>query len=245
MKVLTLDFGNTHAHAALFVNNDLVEAGVLGDVFGWLQQRQLSYGEVSGVLSSVKNYDEELAEHLKEGLLIDRVKDYWKGQKFAGMPVHYAQTLGEDRLIAAWYCFKVLKKPLLHISSGTFFTLDIIDAEGFQGGFILPGLSHQLNSLNQGAQLAVEEINPSTDLLTLARAAQTTEEALQGIFVSYAQLILKLTQRYNLEEILINGGAASLTERLVKPLLPGLKTSVQPNLNHHALYEWYRRNICL
>jgi len=245
VNVLTLDFGNTHAHAALFVQHELVESGVLDDVFTWLKKRQLTYGEVSGVLCSVKNYDNELSEHLKEGLLIDGVKDYWKGQKFAGMPVHYANTLGEDRLIAAWYCFKVLKKPVLHISSGTFFTVDIIDAEGFQGGFILPGLSHQLDSLNLGAQLSVGAVNPSPDTLTLSRAAQTTEEALQGIFISYAQLILKLTQRYNLEEILINGGAAEQTHQLIKPLLTSLKLSTQPHLNHHALYEWYRRNICL
>ncbi len=245
MNVLTLDFGNTSAHAALFVHHELVEAGVLADVFSWLEKRKLTYGEVSGVLSAVKSYDEELAGHLKEGLLIDRVKDYWKGQKFAGMPVNYSNTLGEDRLIAAWYCFKILKKPLLHISSGTFFTIDIIDADGFQGGFILPGLSHQLEALNRGAQLSVTEVHPSTETLTLARAAQNTEEALQGIFVSYAQLILKLTQRHNLEEIIINGGAAEQTQRLIKPLISSLKISTQPELNHHALYEWYRRNICL
>ncbi len=245
MNVLTLDFGNTHPHAALFVQGELVESGNLSDVFKWLQQRKLSYGEVSGVLSSVKSYDDELEEHLKEGLLLDRVKDYWKGSKFAGMPVHYAQTLGEDRLIAAWYCYKVIKKPVLHISSGTFFTVDIIDHEGFQGGFILPGLSHQLEALNRGEQLSVSEINPSKDILTLLRAAGTTDEALQGIFISYAQLILKLTQRFNLEEVIINGGALTQTRDFLQPLLSEIKISTQPDLTHHALYEWYRRNICL
>lgn len=245
MNVLTLDFGNTTAHAALFMNGELAESGELSNAFDWLEKRNLTYGEVSGVLCSVKSYDEELAEHLKEGLLIDRVQDYWKGQKFAGMPVNYTATLGEDRLIAAWYCFKVLKNPLLHINSGTFLTIDIIDQDGLQGGYILPGLGLQVEALNRGEKLAIESIAPDKTVLTLSDLPHSTDQALQAIFVAYAHFVQKLTQRFNLEKIVINGGAGEKALELLKPLLPGVEISFQEDLNHHALYEWYRRNICL
>ena len=182
---------------------------------------------------------------MKEGLLIDRVEDYWKGQKFAGMPVNYTTTLGEDRLIAAWYCFKVLKNPVLHINSGTFFTIDIIDQDGLQGGYIIPGLGLQLEALNRGEKLSIESIETDKTVLNLSDVPHSTEQALQGIFVAYAHFIQKLTQRFNLSSLIINGGTGEKALELLKPLLPGLEISFRKDLNHHALYEWYRRNICL
>ena len=54
MNLLTLDFGNTHAHAALFRSGKQVELGVLADVEGWLKKYDLTFGDVSSVISEAE-----------------------------------------------------------------------------------------------------------------------------------------------------------------------------------------------
>ncbi len=244
MNLLTFDFGNTRAHAALFRQGELKEAGELKDVEGWLAKHQLTFGDVSGVISQVKSYDEEMEPLLKQGLLCERIKDYWRGDKFAGMPVNYAKTLGEDRLIQAYGVFKKFQTPTLVIDAGSFLTVDVVTNEGFQGGYILPGLKLLRTTLTSGAQLqepSFKGIEPK--LLTGEMLPHTTPEALEAGMLAYAALIQRLLVRWGITQVLISGGDASLVQAALKPLARELPLQLEPHLVHWSLFEWYRRNI--
>lgn len=244
MNLLTLDFGNTRAHAALFKHGKQAEIGVLADVDGWLKKHNLTFGEVSGVISQVKSYSEDMEPLLKQGLLCERIQDYWKGQRFAGMPVHYAQSLGEDRLIQAWWAFKNIKAPVLVIDAGTFFKIDVINPEGFQGGHILPGLKLLGENLSQGEQLrSVEFSGIEKNLLTGEALPHTTADALQSGAIAYAALIQRLLLRWGITQIVISGGDSERVEAFLRPLAPELPFQRRADLVHWALLDWYQRNI--
>ncbi len=243
MILLALDFGNTHAHATLYRHGALLRRGVLADVNAWLTELGLSYGEVAGALVKVKSYDVELAPHLEQGLLCERVADYWRGERFAGMPVHYAKSLGEDRLISAWWAYKELKKPVLLINAGTFLTIDVVNEEGFQGGFILPGLHALLAPLAGGAQLFTPPLSIAGALVRGEALPQQTEDALQGVVLAVLALVQRLCLRWNVQETLLTGGSAEALAPALKALLHELPLTQREDLVTWALHEWYRRNI--
>jgi pantothenate kinase type III len=244
LNLLTLDFGNSKAHAALFRHDKLVASGLVSDIESWLKEFKLTFGEVAGVLSQVKSYDHELDPFLKQGLLCERIKDYWKGQKFAGMPVHYAQSLGEDRLIQAWWTFKNFKTPTLIIDAGSFLTLDVVTSEGFLGGHILPGLKLLNEDLTQGAQLkSISFESLESQLLSTQSLPHTTEDALGGVAVAYAALIQRLVMRWGIAQVLISGGDCEKIHQMLKPQFPELELHKRADLVHYSLLEWYKRNI--
>lgn len=244
MILLTLDFGNSSAHAALYRHGQQLAHGELSHVPQWLAAHKLTFGEVAGVLSQVKAYDTELKALMHQGLLIERIYDYWKGQMFAGMPVRYAQSLGEDRLIAAWWVFKEFKKPVLVIDAGSFLTVDVVNAEGFQGGFILPGVKLLGETLATGAQLAPQTFEDlKSEITTASDLPHTTADALQGAAVAYALLIQKLLVRWGIQEIILTGGNANIVAAWLKPLAHEIPLTVKSDLVHWSLHEWYRRNI--
>ncbi len=244
MNLLTLDFGNTRAHAALFQRGDLIAQGELSQVTDWLTAHHLTFGEVSGVLAQVKPYDQELQPLLQQGLLCERIKDYWKGQKFAGMPVHYTHTLGEDRLLLAYWAFKEFKTPTLVISAGSYVTLNVVTLEGFQGGHILPGLKLLSEDLQLGEQLSAGHFTGiEKNLLTSESLPQGTPEALQGAAMAYAALVQRLTVRWGIRQVVVSGGDCAVVADFLKPLTPELPFHVRPDLVHWALLTWYQRNI--
>ncbi|MFP5387285.1 MAG: type III pantothenate kinase, partial [Bacteriovoracia bacterium] len=113
--LITLDFGNTNPHAGLFQKAqekwELVKVVPLNELQIYLGQLGMSAHNSSVVVCEVKAREDEIQKLQEQGFLVTRVKDYWRGTKFAGMPVHYAKTLGEDRLIEAFYCYKKEKTP--------------------------------------------------------------------------------------------------------------------------------------
>lgn len=243
MNLLTLDFGNTHAKAALFRHGILNEIGLISNVHSWLEKHSLTFGEVQAVLSQVKAYDDLLTPMEHQGLLVDRVKTYWRGERFAGLKVNYTQTLGEDRLLLSYWAWKNLQGPSLVISAGTFFTIDVIN-EGLEGGFILPGLQILNDSLVQGEQLHLNNWSDiSKDLLSGQALPHDTNEALSGGAVAYAALIQRLLVRWSPAQIVICGGNTNQVESWMKSLSPTLQLHARPDLVHYALLDWYQRNI--
>jgi type III pantothenate kinase len=246
VNVLTLDFGNTRPHAALFRNDQLTESGLVSDISGWMHKHSLGFGDVSAVLSEVRQYNDQLDPLIKEGLLIDRVKDYWKGEKFAGMPVRYEKSLGEDRLIAGWWAYRSKELPVMVIDAGSFITVDVITSDGFQGGHILPGFQLWQQMIDSGEKLnATKAHGLKPEIITLQELPHETAQAIQGLWTAYAQLIEKSMLRFNMKSVLLTGGDSERLQRILNPLLPHVQIQVEKNLQHLALYEWFRRNISL
>ena len=177
----------------------------------------MSANNSSLVLSEVKAREEELQPLQEQGFLLTRVKDYWRGLRFAGMPVNYAQTLGEDRLIQAWYIYKQKKIPTLLIDAGTFTTMDVISTKGFEGGYIIPGFATYSSTFLKGEQLK----ETGLDSAVSASLPHATAEAMRDSYFAFAALAQRLITEHQIERVILTGGRSSFWKeiRLINSLI--------------------------
>lgn len=241
--LVTLDFGNTNPHAGLFQKNqndwELIKVVPLNELPIYLTQLDMSAHNSSVVLCEVKSREEEVAKLQEMGFLVTRVKDYWRGTRFAGMPVNYAKTLGEDRLIEAFYCYKKYKAPTLVIDAGTFVTMDVVTGDGFLGGYIIPGLEAYFSAYQKGEQL---QSVPLEMHLTHKLPSQTAE-AITESYSAFSTLARKLIADHKVERIIITGGRTALWEGLFQEEAQGLIVESCPDLIHSALHYWFTTQI--
>lgn len=241
--LITIDFGNTNPHAGLFQKTQtdwqLIKIVPWKEVPLYLTQLNMTPDNSSLVLCEVKAREEELTPLQHQGFLLTRVKDYWRGNKFAGMPVNYARTLGEDRLIQAFYAYKKIKENVLLIDAGTFVTMDVITREGFQGGYIIPGMEAYFSNFQKGEQLKAVEMDKNISL-TLPQA---TSEAMRDSYSAFAALALKLVSQHNLQKILLTGGDSALWKKIFDELHLSVVVQEDPGLIHWALQFWMTTQI--
>ena len=242
LGLITLDFGNTNPHAGIFQKNQetwqLIKVVPLNELSIYLEQLGMNAHITSVVLSEVKSRPEEIASLQEKGFLITYLKDYWRGKKFAGMPVNYSETLGEDRLIEAYYTYKKIKEPSLLIDAGTFVTMDVVTSEGFLGGYIIPGVSAYLSTYEKGEQLkdVTLEMNLSQKL------PSETASAITDSYTAFALLAKKLISDYKITKIILTGGSEALWEGLFQET-PGVTLEKKPELIHSALHLWFTTQI--
>ncbi len=241
--LVTIDFGNTNPHAGLFQKHlgqwDLVKVCPSTELSLYINQLQMTPHNSQLVLSEVKAREEELKPLIEQGFLLTRVKDYWRGIKFAGMPVNYAQTLGEDRLIQAYYVYKKIKTNVLLIDAGTFVTMDVITTSGFLGGYIFPGLTTYQASFQNGELLKTVSLS---DKLT-TELPKATAEAMRDSYMAFAALAQKLILEHKIDKILITGGQSGLWKQIFDHLKVSVIVEVEPTLIHWALHYWMTTQI--
>lgn len=241
--LVTLDFGNTNPHAGLFQKHQnewqLIKICPLNELNIFLVQLQMTPDNTSLVLAEVKSREEELASLQQAGFLVTRVQEYWRGIKFAGMPVNYAKTLGEDRLIQAYYCFKKMKENILLIDAGTFTTLDLVTASGFEGGYIIPGLTNYFTTYSKGEQLKDIEI----PLKVSGAIPHTTAEAMRDSYFAFAALAQKLILEHKIEKVILTGGQMALWKQIFEGLDLSVVVQDDATLVHWALHYWMTTQI--
>jgi type III pantothenate kinase len=228
MRLVTIDNGNTHPHVGFF------EAGVLKSVIPLDKYIPLKDDFI--LIASV-------GSNLKFKPSFD-LKSKRSMTHFFDMKVHYSQTLGDDRLIASYGIFKKLKKneSVLLIDAGTFITCDLINADGFQGGYIFPGISHFLKIYSDSAQLPLlskdqllKDSNESQDL------PRTTEEAILKATEIYLKFSLEeIIRKTSPNKVIFTGGNASSIKNLIN-----LKVhfELDRHLIHLALAEIYQLHL--
>lgn len=241
--LITLDFGNSHPHAGLFQKEKdlwkLQSIVPFENLSSQLTKLGMNPTNSSLVLCEVKERDEELFPYLQQGFLLTRVKDYWRGQKFAGMPVQYAPTLGEDRLINAFTCYKKEKASKLIIDAGTFTTMDVVTIDGFLGGYILPGTESYKSSFRLGHQLKTLKLDPNLDF----NLPQDSLSAINSSYSAFAALAKSLVSSQNIEKIIVTGGSGTLWESFFKQELPSVVVELEPHLIHFGLLKWMTTQI--
>ncbi len=241
--LVTLDFGNSHPHAGLFQKNNnewqLIKVVPWKELQLYLTQLKMSPNNSSVVLSQVSAREEEMFPLLQQGFLLTRVRDYWRGEKFAGMPVHYAKTLGEDRLIEAFYCFKKFKIPTLIIDAGTFVTLDVVTTDGFKGGYIIPGTESYFETFKKGEQLRDVGLEAEFEQLL----PQNTSQAMTESYTAFAALAKNLISEHKVQKIVLTGGKAAIWESFFKDQKGSVVVETQPHLIHWALHYWMTTQI--
>ncbi len=241
--LVTIDFGNTNPHAGLFHKNQnswqLIKVCPWNELSLYLTQLEMNASNTSMVLSQVKAREDELATLQQQGFHITRVSEYWRGQRFAGMPVNYAKTIGEDRLIQAFYAYKNLKQNILLLDAGTFLTMDVITKDGFMGGYIVPGIDNYNSLFNKGEQL--QEVLIDKDLSI--SLPQTTKDAMRDSYFAFAALAQKLTSDHKIDKILLTGGNCALWKQIFDQLKVSVIVEEDPTLIHLALQYWMTTQI--
>lgn len=241
--LVTLDFGNTNPHAGLFLKAsgqwDLIKVVPLNELYLYLPQLRMNADNTSMVVCEVKSREDEIAKIQEQGFLITRVKDYWRGTKFAGMPVHYARTLGEDRLIEAFYCYKKEKVPTLLIDAGTYVTMDIVTENGFLGGYIIPGTQIYFECYGKGEQLKSVPLT----LNFQHTLPNDTAQAITESYSAFAALAKTLVSEHKIKKIILTGGLTSLWEGFFQDEKQALIVEGHPHLIHWALQYWMMTQI--
>ena len=233
IDLITIDQGNTNPHVGVFVGNDLTKTVALNDFDSKL------FNDHYVVLSSVGKKS-NLPELPK---LVD-IESLWDNHLFAGMTVNYSkEKLGRDRLYQLAYLYheKVLKnqKPTLLIDAGTFITIDILNAEGYQGGVILPGLSSLASLYPQGEQL------PLVDASEFLEFKETHHDTISAITGGVQHMILGAIRSLSLENqnIFLTGGLSIFVEKWLE-VHPSLgEFEKDPHLIHKSLN--YLGKLCL
>lgn len=240
--LITIDFGNTNPHAGLFQKHQewqLIKVVPFKELSLYLDQLQMTPDNSSMVVCEVKAREEELEPLQHQGFFLTRVKEYWRGTKFAGMPVHYANTLGEDRLIQAFYAFKKIKENILLIDAGTFLTMDVITTSGFQGGYIIPGIETYLSTFEKGEQLKAVGLDQNISFAL----PKSTSEAMRDSYYGFAALAQKLIQEHKIQTVLITGGKCTLWKKIFDDLALSVSVQSDPNLIHSSLHFWITTQI--
>lgn len=241
--LVTLDFGNTNPHAGLFSKSGnewkLNKVVAFTDLQDALSELKLTPDNTNFVLSEVKNRDAELTPYLNQGYLITRVKEYWRGKMFAGMPVNYAQTLGEDRLIQAFYLFKKYKTKSIIIDAGSYTTMDVLNEEGFRGGYIVPGLKNYFSSFDAGELL--KGVERETNLLM--DLPRDTKSAMSASYQAFGALLHNLIDQHKIQKVFLTGGNMDYWKEILDDSKPSLEIKADPHLIHHSLFHWFTTQI--
>jgi type III pantothenate kinase len=217
MRLITIDNGNTNPHAGYFDDSVLKSVVPLDQ-----------YVPAKGDFILISSVGQKLTIKPSFDLHTQRTKTH-----FFDMKVNYSETLGDDRLICGYAIFKELKKneKVLLIDAGTFITCDVITNEGFQGGYIFPGINRFLDTYSQSAQLP----HLSKDMLSNIQP---------GLPHSTDEAILKATEMYlrsSMEEVInstapdkviFTGGSASDIKNLINLKV---RSETDRHLIHSAL----------
>jgi type III pantothenate kinase len=241
--IVTLDFGNSNPHAGLFSRKgnecELLKVVPFSELAIILSQIGMTPDNTSLVLCEVKAREENLTPLLEKGYLLTRVKDYWRGKKFAGMTVNYAETLGEDRLIEAFFTFKKDKTPTLIIDAGTYVTMDIVTDKGFLGGYIIPNLKTYLETFKSGEQLKNVSLNEELS----PELPQETKSAMSRSYLAFGALANNLIEQHGIRKVLLTGGQGASWQGVFEDSRPSLIVENNPHLIHSSLAYWFTTQI--
>lgn len=237
--LITLDLGNSHPHAGFFkkINTEwnFIQSTSLENLNLSLNSLGFSPDNSQVVVSEVKSYPEILADLGKQGFLITTIREYWKGNRFFGMPIDYTKSIGEDRLIQAFYTYKNKKFPTIVIDAGTFTTIDVITEQGFQGGFIIPSFESYFSLFKNGENLKnIEMVLPQS-----FETPHSSESAVSGGYSAFFLLVESLKKKYHCEHLILTGGRYKFWENFDF----GLKKEVNPFYIHESLLHWMTTQI--
>lgn len=214
MRLVTIDNGNTHCRVGFFTN------GVLTSVVPLEQYSPLNDDYI--LISSV---GKPLPIRASFDLKSKRTKTH-----FFDMKINYSESLGEDRLIAGYGVFKKLapNEKALVIDAGTFMTCDLITSQGFEGGYILPGINRFLkiysDSVNLPTLSSDKLFNGNNDL------PHSTEEAiLKATEIYLKSSVEEVLKKTAPDKVIFTGGSAEIIKKAIS-------LKVRSELDRHLIH---------
>ncbi|MCO4753282.1 MAG: type III pantothenate kinase [Bacteriovoracaceae bacterium] len=233
---LTIDGGNTLVKYALFNSNDELIEKVDGAIESLVQKHNLT--KLNTVCASVN-----VARARKEldGFKCYNVCDFFNNNKFLEMPVFYSETLGVDRLILAYLFFDNNRSSAL-VDSGTYTTVDLVNADGFQGGHILPGLGLLADSYSFGFNL--DKHRPKEMELTKELLPKTSFNAMSsGLMHTFIDPIRSILDSIAFDNVYFTGGNGEKLHNELKNHQFQQSASIlfDSDLIHKALLKFLKR----
>ncbi|MBC7540060.1 MAG: type III pantothenate kinase [Bacteriovorax sp.] len=231
MRIITVDNGNTNPHVGIFQDEKLQSVIPLKD-FTKLQDDFILISDVGAPLPFIPSFDLKTKRHSKEN------------NYFFDMPVQYAETLGDDRLISSYSLFKQIKpdETILLIDAGTFITMDLISEKGFLGGYIFPGLNAFLFSYQKGSNLRI--LAPKKDF-KMTGLPHSTEDAILGAADCYLDSVLEsIIKTTSPSKIVITGGSLELIKnKILKLNLSEVQIETCRHLIHSSLFLIFQHHL--
>ncbi len=161
--VLAVDIGNTNTHVGVIdlqtltcvKSRSISSQADVADITAAITDIHTDYNSTNQaqlkICSVVSSLEKDLAKHFSSLPIFSPVHTF-RYHKNLPITLQYKNpdTLGTDRIANCLYCAKKYPgKNCIIIDAGTTVTIDLFSSAGcFEGGFILPGLTVQLNSLN-------------------------------------------------------------------------------------------------
>ncbi|HAZ11819.1 MAG: hypothetical protein A2X86_07795 [Bdellovibrionales bacterium GWA2_49_15] len=221
LATYTLDLGNSHPTVGEFQNDELKRVIPL---IQFLQGPRNP--DAISICSEVRAHlTPEIITALK---LISPMEQFTQGQ-FFNLPVLYSSTLGSDRLVQAHELFNEFYagttarhfQAIQLIDSGTFTTVDLITARGFEGGHILPGLNLLARSFEHGAKLPALSLE---QLLSFYRRKkelpQTTPHAMGlAVWKMMEGFFRGWLREFHPDRIILTGGQAQNLQPLLQEII--------------------------
>lgn len=208
----TYDVGNSHPHVGVFKDGALISTQAIG-------QKEI-------------NRENAIVCSVNVEVLSSQVFQEFTGDQFLNMPVHYSPTLGHDRLSLAHLAFNLFpQKEVMIIDAGTFITVDFVNKDGLQGGYIIPGINTLAESYQRGRQLS--KAQASRPLQT--SRPQTTQEAMaHGLSLVEKGLVSQIGKLKSKDTlVMLTGGQRTFLQK-------NLETDIdEDHLIHFALYFQY------
>ncbi|MBT4790068.1 MAG: type III pantothenate kinase [Halobacteriovoraceae bacterium] len=192
---LTIDIGNTNQTYSYFNNKELT--------IGSLAQLSTDISMAKKILVSSVN-DDYL--NLIPSPYIS-IKTLINNNQLLDMPINYTSTLGQDRSVLAYYLYKKYPGTSVIIDSGTFTTLDIVTKDGYQGGYILPGLEVLKQTYQAGTNLRSTSLDPikKESIPTSTSAAMSA-----GLMATFLYPLESIIQKIEAPRIFMTGGSATI-----------------------------------
>lgn len=235
MRIITIDNGNTNPHVGIFENNQLLKVIPL-----------IEFSKNSSDFILISSVGEKISLSPNINLI-----HYYNKNNFFNMPVNYSMTLGIDRLLTSYFVFKNNFKldksdKILIIDAGTFITIDLVSIQGFEGGYIFPGIKKFLNIYQSGAQLPNLDLNHFlNEKNNIPSTPNNTNDAIIGATHFFIESILENILRIiKPNKIIITGGTGELIlNKLVS--LTKIQTEIHPHLIHYSIHQIYQEHFHL
>jgi pantothenate kinase type III len=208
--IVTLDIGNSRPNYCTFQNSQITAHEILATPL-------LLKPEDHYICSKVGRLDPD--NYIRGGIELPFPKFHQQGDKnyFLDMPVHYSETLGQDRLATTYAYFggslKLNSRVALILDAGTFLTVDLVSKkDGFLGGYIFPGIDGYYQNYKAGAKLPHPDQLKTREADALPHNFEIPHDTLSAIEMSYfhalESLILRLVKKYGADVLILTGGSA-------------------------------------
>ena len=218
--LLAIDIGNSATKFGVFDGENLIEHFYFptfrhnspDEIYNLIQpkiKKRISFVIISSVVSELENSYRQLTDKLLKAKVLFVDNNFDTGLKINYFP---PESLGIDRLIAAFSAVEKYGKPIIVCDFGTAATIDAINSKSeFIGGIIAPGINILADALFQKtSKLPKVELTKPANIF----GNSTITSIQSGIFYGYGGLVDGILQKMiskfdEKPKIIATGGSAS------------------------------------